>query len=1125
MTKKEAETNPIGKLFLFVAVCLLFVMGAYALPAVVSVSSDSQYYGLTNVSPIIIQITFNESISDAPAINVSDVPYEVNDCGDSDDTTFCFDYNLTPYIDTPTPYLQENITIFNATSSGGTMDPDYSHSFIVDTVAPVLTEITPIGITNYVGNSSTDYVGAPYIFNSSEAGSAFIYGACDFYPPENYLSWPNLPAGLIIFNLSSGSTDGTYSGCSITVTDAAGNVGELNVTPYTIDRSLPYVVNISSDNQTYSSTTSSPVTIQIDFDKNISSAPSPVISVSPDNDAESVTDCGDSDPTTFCFNYDIPASTSQEETITVSEAQDVAGNIMSSDSNHTFVVDTVPPDVESISSNGLTYNSLSPSTVTMQVNFTKNISNVPSISVSPDAGGSVNDCGDSDNTTFCFNYSIPENTSVPTEEIDVSNAIDMAGNTMSSDYFGNFAIDTVIPFLDTVSISSNNIDTAMANIGDQITLYFMPDSIDLLAIENVTIDGHVVDVFDNGGGSSYSAYYIMNSSDPQGPVNFTIDFTDAYGNPGAEVDSTTDGSSVTFDTNAPSLISINTNTSVFGVGSGYIDLQWNESLSNCTLYVDGVSEGSLYSNLSTGECGMTYPLTINNYPSMNLTMDVTDLAGNNAEWNEKAYLDLCGAPISGNLILQSDITGCTGNGLDVNISDVTIDCAGHSISDVRRGGSNYGIDIENYTGVNVENCDISGFGDGIYMSNSGNPSDFNIVNNSNIHDNVNEGIYADISYATIADTNFTNNGNTSTGLHAVNSFVNLLNGNFINNGDYGIFGETDDSVRWTLTKDAECTNNNISFDGGLAPLGHSIIPKNCGVWINGEELNFSAGEEGLIPLYIDTTADNTNATGGRDAGIETEVHTITGVTGELNVSFYSQNPGGSGFQMAPLGLWIEINPTDDLVNNLDYFILKAYYDKDNIRARGLDENSLRIEYYNDTSGTWTVFNDPYGGVNTTDDYIWANVTHFSIFGIFGGASSSSQVYYGNGRCYTNWTCTSWSSCFNGMQNRTCTYAVPECVNNNPEPVETQSCSISQIMPAVQIQQAPLQVVVAPVPTTNNKVETTTQTNTTEKVQSSNNLGTVFIILLIIVILFLLGRIFYNRGKSKTYKQNQGMYHP
>ncbi|HDQ59977.1 MAG TPA: hypothetical protein ENN30_02175 [Candidatus Woesearchaeota archaeon] len=130
-------------------------------------------------------------------------------------------------------------------------------------------------------------------------------------------------------------------------------------------------------------------------------------------------------------------------------------------------------------------------------------------------------------------------------------------------------------------------------------------------------------------------------------------------------------------------------------------------------------------------------------------------------------------------------------------------------------------------------------------------------------------------------------------------------------------------------------------------------------------------------------------------GVEVEAETETELEFlEANITLYlinstnvsmvvsprSPSASGATASLIPVkGIRVE---TDEYTKgNLTWALIKIYYDDSEIE--GLDEDSLRIYYYNETSEDWEVYDTPNGGVNTTGKYVWANTTHFSEFGVFG----------------------------------------------------------------------------------------------------------------------------------------------
>lgn len=120
-------------------------------------------------------------------------------------------------------------------------------------------------------------------------------------------------------------------------------------------------------------------------------------------------------------------------------------------------------------------------------------------------------------------------------------------------WIDSWIIDNVkvitLPKLTSVTIESANEDPSTAIEGTNIWLNFTADS-DFSGDPYVQINGNACTI-DNLGGTNWVAYYTVQASDPDGPLQFTIDFTDANGVDGSTVKQTTDGSSVVVDNSDP----------------------------------------------------------------------------------------------------------------------------------------------------------------------------------------------------------------------------------------------------------------------------------------------------------------------------------------------------------------------------------------------------------------------------------------------------------------------------------------------------------------------------------------------------------------------------------------------
>jgi hypothetical protein len=142
---------------------------------------------------------------------------------------------------------------------------------------------------------------------------------------------------------------------------------------------------------------------------------------------------------------------------------------------------------------------------------------------------------------------------------NVSGFKDASGNLMGADSSNTVSVDTGNPTLIAVHIESNNTDITLAKVGDTVTVTFTTSEA-LIANPVVTIDGKAADAVTNLGGNNYSATRVMQAGDTQGVVALSIDYTDALGNAGGQVTSTTDASSVSFDESVPGVTDVSSTT-------------------------------------------------------------------------------------------------------------------------------------------------------------------------------------------------------------------------------------------------------------------------------------------------------------------------------------------------------------------------------------------------------------------------------------------------------------------------------------------------------------------------------------------------------------------------------------
>ena len=239
----------------------------------------------------------------------------------SSDNTSASATNNTVIFNTLSDGTYSNCTLY-VTSSTGVKSKSLSvTSFTVDATAPSLSQATAVTTPT---NSTTP----SYAFSSNEAGTISYGGSC-----SSGTTTASSGTNSISFNTLSEST---YSNCTITVTDSAGNASTaLSVNTFVVDTTAPSLSQATAVTTPTNSTT-----------------PTYVFS---SDEAGTITyggSCSSSTSSASIGNNSITFNTLSEGNYVncTIKVTDNASNISSLYSVNSFVIDTTAPTVSSVSS-------------------------------------------------------------------------------------------------------------------------------------------------------------------------------------------------------------------------------------------------------------------------------------------------------------------------------------------------------------------------------------------------------------------------------------------------------------------------------------------------------------------------------------------------------------------------------------------------------------------------------------------------------------------------------------------------------------------------------------------------------------------------------------------------------
>ncbi len=414
-------------------------------------------------------------------------------------------------------------------STGVEYDASGDSNIFIDTIAPILDQLTTIGTTNDTSPSMD--------FSSNEAGTLTstlnLSGSTDVIDGSNTLTFDSL-------------SEGTYSDVTITVTDDAGNYTNLPITEFTIDTTPPTleelteigITNDTSPSMDFSSDKAGTLTSTLNF-----SGSTDVIDGS----------------NTVTFDNLSDDETYSDVTITVT---DDAGNSTTLSITE-FTIDTTDPTLSYVnisSDNTNTEEAIPDDKITLTFTASEEIE-TPDVSFK--SGGediihSVTVESDTSDNTWIAYYTVHSSDASGDVSftIDFSDEAGNEGQQITSVTDNSIVtVDTELPTLNTVTISSDNSNNSYATLGNEITLSITSDSSlndpTVVFYHSGTIVTNATTSYVNTADyTDWEISYYITSVDAQlgGLVTFSIDFDKRLnGLSGNKVVTVTDGTSVTVD--------------------------------------------------------------------------------------------------------------------------------------------------------------------------------------------------------------------------------------------------------------------------------------------------------------------------------------------------------------------------------------------------------------------------------------------------------------------------------------------------------------------------------------------------------------------------------------------------
>ncbi|MFH0860744.1 MAG: prenyltransferase/squalene oxidase repeat-containing protein [Candidatus Altiarchaeota archaeon] len=181
-------------------------------------------------------------------------------------------------------------------------------------------------------------------------------------------------------------------------------------------------------------------------------------------------------------------------------------------------------------------------------------------------------------------------------------------------------------------------------------------------------------------------------------------------------------------------------------------------------------------------------------------------------------------------------------------------------------------------------------------------------------------------------------------------------------------------------------NNILGFIYHEPNEDYSISTPEHNYTISSDGVSCTVGRISLYSLNLTSGQAVTIRSSERNASIDVQVNeSLANVN--INVTSYDSNPTNSSLSASGLNKYVRVDHDSSLGNKIESVILRVHYTDIEISTEGMSEQQLRMWWYNQSDDDWQMLDSSnmswvYStGVNISDNFVWANVSHFSLYTI------------------------------------------------------------------------------------------------------------------------------------------------
>lgn len=299
---------------------------------------------------------------------------------------------------------------------------------------------------------------------------------------------------------------------------------------------------------------------------------------------------------------------------------------------------------------------------------------------------------------------------------------------------------------------------------------------------------------------------------------------------------------------------------------------------------------------------------------------------------------------------------------------------------------------------------------------------FNIKPSKNTEFDYIKAVHKDTIAYTSANISYPKSASVETkdiSIASLSSFLNFHKNELLNGQNISYYYSLDSGSSWNSMP----SNNNLSE----VSASSGKVRIKADIAVNGSETpiiyDFSVSYYDKPQNPTELLIDARN-----ESNVLINIRAISAIsTDSISITEYSANSKNSTPSLKELGKYIDITADDAIKQNLTTMTIRIYYTDVDIANANLNEETLRIHYFNDTNNQWQVLNST---VNATGNYVEVTIDHLSTFGIF-GEEKESQSSESSG------SSSGGSGGGGGGGGKTKTIKKPESVDGKPVATETK----------------------------------------------------------------------------------------